>query len=99
MLVNGCLTDCHDVYLPLLQGRTGQRGHAGMPGSLVRLYFYTDNTRAYSAKFSECRICFVLIFQGFPGPQGGIGAEGKPGTQVPILYSHTMITVYCSFPC
>lgn len=47
-------------------------------------------------KVSECAFCVVVTFQGFPGPPGAAGPEGKPGTQVPILYSNTKITAFTS---
>ena len=39
-----------------------------------------------SKKYCMCMCISLFVwFQGYPGPVGTEGAEGKPGTQVPIL--------------
>lgn len=94
--------NCHQVgicdivfngFETYFQGRTGQRGHTGMPGPPVSVH--TQILRVLSVFCVECWWCqcWWCLLQGLPGPPGPFGAEGKPGTQVPILYSNTMITV------
>lgn len=47
----------------------------------LMLRFYTAERVPHDEQF----VCVVLS-QGLLGPPGPEGAEGKPGTQVPILY-------------
>lgn len=71
-----------------LQGRAGQHGPPGgfgVPVGPATDFYYGFKNVFLFVVCAVMQLLCVLRWQGLKGPPGTEGAEGKPGTQVPIL--------------